>query len=732
MSARTTVGQVAMVGGDRYDQPSSILVDERASQLARGRRRGNLYALVEVTGPVAGRDLIARQLLDVVRDVYYGWRGSVTAGLEQAIRAANDELWRENESSLPGDRRTAGISCVVLRDDDLFVAQGGPAAVYLTRGESVDRFPEVSPWLDDIPDEEMGVVPLGVRQSLNPDLFHAQIGAGDLFLLADSAVSRRLPWQTWAAVLARGSADAVLGALLAAGKGGDLSVLTVGVNEGDGAALGVQAAQVKGAQRVPSSGPVSISDRLAAWWSDWRLGERLEPIGRALVVLVRRLFATLLTLLKRMMPGQTDQQVTAGRQVKVARDRTGPRTSRSAQPRTQGRSELAQKLLFWVAIAIPVVVGVIVLVLFYQRGRVKRIELETLMQNASASWTLANQATDQSSKRTHLNAALSFANELLELQPEQPEAANLRVQILEQLDEINQVQRIAFFAELATYPAGANLSRVVVEGQHVFVMDRGEGIVYHHQLDAFQQTLDPDTVTTMVVRKGQQVGNVLVGDLVDMAWMPVGLGRQKSDLVILESDRALLEYDPATKELVPMPVAASETWRFPRLVGGYSGRFYLLDPTANKIWRYEPAQDGYSTAPYDWLQTSVDLAGVVDMAIGHSIYLLFKDGGIRKLTAGEPDTFDITSWDSPPVGPTAIFTRPPDQIESVYVADPGHSRVVQCSKEGSFERQFRLSESDTAQGADPLSGVTGLFVDELGGRAFFLSGQALYMFTIPD
>ena len=40
MNIKTTVGQVAMVGGDRYDQPSSILVDERTTRFAKGRKRG--------------------------------------------------------------------------------------------------------------------------------------------------------------------------------------------------------------------------------------------------------------------------------------------------------------------------------------------------------------------------------------------------------------------------------------------------------------------------------------------------------------------------------------------------------------------------------------------------------------------------------------------------------------------------------------------------------------------
>jgi hypothetical protein len=120
------------------------------------------------------------------------------------------------------------------------------------------------------------------------------------------------------------------------------------------------------------------------------------------------------------------------------------------------------------------------------------------------------------------------------------------------------------------------------------------------------------------------------------------------------------------------------------------------------------------------------------MAIGDSIYLVYADGKIQRLTAGEPDAFDTADWDMDPRNPTAIFTRPPEETRAVYVADPGNSRIVQCGKEGKFERQFRLADPEIADGSDPLAGVTSLFVDESIGHAYFLSGQKLYLIILPN
>jgi hypothetical protein len=249
--------------------------------------------------------------------------------------------------------------------------------------------------------------------------------------------------------------------------------------------------------------------------------------------------------------------------------------------------------------------------------------------------------------------------------------------------------------------------------------------------DQLQNALDPATTGTVLVSRGDQVGNVVVGDLVDMVWMPTGPDRQKASLLILESGGSILDYDPATTQLIPLQVAASETWRYPKLVGSHSGRFYLLDSSANKILRYDPTPDGYNSPPFDWLQTEVDLAGVVGMAIGDSIYLLYADGAIRKFSTGEADTFDISDWDTPPSNPTSIFTRPPAETRWIYVADRGNSRIVQASKEGQFKQQFRVADATASESGDPLAGATDLFVDEIAGQAYLLSGRELYLLRLP-
>ena len=741
MSIKTSVGQVALLGDGRNERSSGILVEERASRFGRGRSLGNLYIVTEVSGPEAGRDAVARQIAETMRDAYYGRRGSITAGLQQALREANTFLFDENRNSLPTERRTAGASCVVLRDGDLFVAQAGPALVYVAHEGQINRLPESSPWLDGFPPEEMDAAPLGERHDVNIALFHTPADEGDTVLLANCDLACEIPRDDWPHLLEIAPVESVLEEVLAACEGSALSALVVRLGEELASAVPAAASRdMDDAAPVPAVAVPAASatatgddlrDQVLTWASNLRLGERLGTAGRAVAGLLAGLWMGLRSLLGGMMPEKGSVDHATPRQstgsTVPAPPPPGPRAARR-----RDSSDPVQRILIGVAIAIPVIVGIVVLVVLLQRGRAQRAELDALWEQANTGWQQAQTVSDRATIRGHLTTADEALGELLERRPEYAEARDLRDKVQARLDVINQIRRVSWIGELNSYEEDANLSRVVVQGTHVFVMDRHNGRVYHHQLDEeLQRTLKSETKETVLVTKGDQVGGVLVGDLVDMVWMPIGPNRQKASLVILESGGSLLDYDPTTGELLPLKVGATDRWQFPELVGSHSGRLYVLDTSANQTWRYDPTADGYSGTPDDWLQEEIDLAGVVDMAIGDSIYLLYADGQIRRLTVGESDTFDTADWDTPPRNASALFTRPPEETQWLYVGDRGNSRIVQSGKEGTFRQQFRLADTQIAENGDPLAQITNLFVDEIGGHAFVLSGNKLYLLILP-
>ena len=758
---KTTVGQVTVLGGHQYDGAVNTLVDERPPRIGQGRDGEGFYVLVEVAR-ADDREIVAGPLAEVVHRAYTTRRGSVTSGLQEAVREANRLLFDDNRNSLPTERHTAGISCVVLRDHDLFIAQAGPAAVYVAHQNQITRFPDASPWLDDLPPEEVDTAPLGDRSDVNVALFHVQVSPGDAVLLVESDVARTLPPQAWGSILVQGGAgedQAVLDKLLEAAPGFDLTAMAVTIGDG-----GV--APEPGSAVPESVGPrreAPIAERLSQWAGQVQFGDRLRSAAKAVLAALAGLWIALQALARRMMPsrlpagrsvragqarpagrqagpyaardveldrsqrGRQVQAAQGSRQVQAAQ---GGRARAGVRARTQG--EIVRKLIIGAAIAIPLVVAIIVAVTLIQRGQARQAELNELWQQANSNWEKANTVTDRAAQRTYLAAAQADLDNFLERQPNHGDAQALRQKVAERLDQVNQIKRVAWVGELKSFPSDATLSRVVVQGNYVFVMDRKAGQVYHFQLDSTQQSLQPDFKT--VVKKGDQVEGTLVNDLVDMVWMSIDAGnvRPRAALVTLESGGALIEYDPTTGERRALAVAARDSGNYAKLIGSHTGRLYVLDPNTNKIWRYDPTADGYSSAPYDWLQAPVDLAGVVDMAIGDGIYLLYADGRVSKLIQGQPADFSMADWDAPLRSPTALSGYPPDETQWVYIADSGNSRIVQSAPDGKFTRQFRLNDAQLTTKGDVMSKVTSLFVNETDKRAYFLSGSKLYIITLSE
>ncbi|HFD38591.1 MAG TPA: hypothetical protein ENJ31_01890, partial [Anaerolineae bacterium] len=492
MPIETLVGRIALAGGQPQRQPRNVLVEERSSRRERGRGRDRLYALVEVAGPAMGRDDLTGRLLQTLREGYYAGRGSVTAGLQQALHRANRLLFEANRDALPGERWTAGLTCAVLRDDSLFIAQAGPAAACLRSAAGVVRIPDGGLGPEESP-------PLGERH--DPEIYfsHHSIRPGDTLLLLESEAADYIPDRAWSDVLAGDTVEEALDRLLAAAQGSDLSALVVRFGRRDvparaGSQSGAQATPLAragsqsgakatlparaGSQSGAEVGQVeNLSNRpVEAGKSDsplagLHLGDRLRAAGPAFFAALAGLGAGLWSFFKRMIPSRSEERT-------VARPSKAKSRRKKRGDRPAGLSP-AQKALGGVAVIIPIAVAVLVVVTIITRGHKQRVQADALWQQAQNGWQQAQSAADPAAARAPLNEAAAALDQLLDMQPDHAEAAELRKRVAIRLDEINRVRRVVRIAELNAYPGDADLSRVVVEGTHIFVLDRRNGQVYH-------------------------------------------------------------------------------------------------------------------------------------------------------------------------------------------------------------------------------------------------------------
>jgi hypothetical protein len=89
------------------------------------------------------------------------------------------------------------------------------------------------------------------------------------------------------------------------------------------------------------------------------------------------------------------------------------------------------------------------------------------------------------------------------IKPGEATVSELRGSIAEHQDKIDKVERLYWVGELRSYDEPRTQPRrVVVNGLHVYVLDNGNDRVFHHQLDAANDALEPDGP---VLSGGQQV-----------------------------------------------------------------------------------------------------------------------------------------------------------------------------------------------------------------------------------
>jgi hypothetical protein len=361
----------------------------------------------------------------------------------------------------------------------------------------------------------------------------------------------------------------------------------------------------------------------------------------------------------------------------------------------------------------------------YQEDQQRNQRFAELLASAQQSRAAVTPAMDKPAARTALAQAEQAVTQALQIKPDDADARTLYQGILASLDSVNQVVRFNAAAPLLEIPETASrLGRMVVSGIDLFFLDSGQNRVYKYLLSGTGappiKALD---VNPVLVRKGDEVGNVVAGDLVDIVWMPAGGVRSAGRFLTLESGGNLLEYDP-TAGMRSLFVRDSQSWRKAKAISSYQGNFYVMDTQANAILKYEPTSRGYENAPLQWLKTTVDLTNMVDMAIDGDIYLLGLDGRIQRFRGGLALPYTQPDLDVPISNPAGLFTSP--NVNSLYVVDPGNKRIVQLGKEGGFQRQYRYGGKDGA-----FDSLRSVHVDETQGLMFVTSGKQVLAFSIP-
>lgn len=711
MELQAVIGELYLLDGvvQVATPVPGLLVQPAPKKTARGRDKDYLFVHLSLTGRPEAYAETAQTLLNLIHEAYFQSTGSVTAALRKAIMTANQMLLRANMSKESPVRQGA-VMCAVLREQELFMVQAGEAFALIARDFGVERLPDKDP---------QRMTPLGLTAGLDLRYFHNWLEPGDMMLLADPRLTN-LPGDAMKNALVDSTVEDSLPRLkriVGADTGRlllvefvdeapvDLPAPVTPLVAGTGpaemtgtkaaagvAAAGVTAAAVSaatpstGARQVPRRSVRPAEERHADPQSlasqprpDLPSGEEVSDSARRassrLALGLAGITAWLAEMMARMRPGRDE----------TADDETG-----WAVPVA-------------IAVLIPIIVAVIVTGVYVQRGRVQR--MSQIKREMNQAIGLAQQTDEDLLQRQYYQEVLVLAAEAQALRPDDADIQLLRQTALVELDLIDDVTRL-LGERLYTYPSGSDMHGVVLrEGFNgdIYTHDQAVNRIFRHETSEDYLTLLGEAADEILF-SGQAVGTHVTGRITDMIWRPSGQEVTQSSLAVLDASGAIINYIPSFSELRAVRLGLASEWQNPVSLKQFNERIYVLDNGAGVIWRYFPEGDGFYV---DEEQRTLELPEL-DQAVDFDIYsedgsvvVLYNDGRIRRYVEGSPlwdeSTLLESGLDPPLVAPNRIKIIGRGLNSSIFVADPGSSRLIQLSLGGTFLAQYKAVDLATDQ-----------------------------------
>jgi hypothetical protein len=205
----THIEQVHIAGGNRLPQSDFVTLVDPGALFSPEARKGRLLIFVEPGPQVAASPAALQLVARTIRKVFYDDDTfSVTSALRTAIRAANKALYQSNVTLSPTQRVTLGLTCAVIRDNELYVAQVAPTQAFVYAEDRLRGLPVPATWnvAHSNAASFINARGLGATLFVEADFYRSPLRIGDGLLLVTSKLAPLLDRASVEALL-RGEAQ---------------------------------------------------------------------------------------------------------------------------------------------------------------------------------------------------------------------------------------------------------------------------------------------------------------------------------------------------------------------------------------------------------------------------------------------------------------------------------------------------------------------------------------------
>jgi len=723
-------------GKDQGEVPG-LLVQAAPRKTARNREKDFFFALLTIPQGFPISEPEKKELLQKAAHTYYETGGSFTTGLRSAALVIHEALLAKSRRVWAGsDGQRVLLNLGVVHQDVVFLVHAGATSSLLMRKMGVEIFAEPQ---GDEPT-------FGVAEAPDLRYYQVRLEAGETVVF-----SPRLPvgWtpQTLAGLPSGSGREALRRRLLAQSSGEVLAAIfqvqpgtgtihplmyrpgIAAETPAEGSAPGISQPAGSGStprQEAirPAENPVLSPDIPVSRQS--RASDEIEPGNhrdQMVAPVLRRKVA-------RAGIGAAGFLQTLGRKMQTLLGRVLP----TREDETPG---ISTATMFFIAIAVPLVVIAIAATVYVRTGRTNIHS--AYMARAQEIALQAVSQVDPALQRTAWEEVLIWVDKA-EKYGETDESTALRQQAQTTLDTMDAIRRLTYQPALAVQlDSSIQVVKLVsTREEDLYALDSSGRV---HRLIYSNPDYDVDTKFNCA---SGAIGMVTVGPLVDIVTLPQNNPHRAAIMGIDGAGNLLFcspDKGPEAASLTP----PSNLWGEIKSIAISADALDILDTRNNNVLRYEGMQTDFQGQPRDYFDQDrpADLSTVIEItASDEYLFLLHQDSrmtvcqfrtGMTKTRCDDPLPYHMVmtgQTDAEVTVPPAQFmqlqiTQPPEP--SLYILDVSGAAVYHFSHKLNMKQQFRADPQDPWLPEDTVSA----FVVTPGRRIILAYANRLYFATLP-
>lgn len=636
------------------------------------RGKGQLFLEIDLPDNPGAEDAIVEKVWRALHDSFYNSESDdAYFTFEESLKAANEVIEKENQKRERGTIGRIHAIAALIQGKSLHFSHTGHAAVYLQRSQ---QFTQISEELEPEAESSFHSISSG------------ELHEGDNLILS----TRFLPFddQTLLQVFSEKESKLV-SQLKALGKQkeviGIVSAISFPSEKASAEVVERTAVEEEVAMTAPAVA-VPLAEKRRQILS--RVSH--ERAQKALQILKNRFNPKHLEGVKKTFRGVVDG--VSSRMSKVIK-------------KPERLKNINRRYVMITVIALIIFLAILLIFQSDYRQKAQQSQYyQDLLQQAENNIAIAEQRDMIENKQSALEFLNKATVSLQEIETAgffQSNVEKLKKQIAQFQDNFDQIIRVSdpnVFFDLSQKGTVDALGMIHTQDQKNFVYEPRR--LFESILDKVQEPLaiDPEEI----VVSGAELEDFNV-------------------LTFVTQNGQIIEYSTRNGKF-ERSKTQDESWKKGIDIKTFNGSLmYLLDPSANAIWKYSRLRNGYSSSTT--YSDQGELSNAVAMTIDGDVYVLLRDGTILRYRKGVTIPFEIKNQPAVALNnPTRIFTLP--EAKNLYVLDSSNRRIVVYSKgTGGISQYEKQVVFDTLKPND----IRDFYVDKDEQKLVILTSDKAYI-----